>query len=431
MTNLVVREKEVHGSVDTFTAHYERTLFALLFIGFCTIFFGLEVNTPIVVLKPFDIACIICTPILIFGLLVKGRACYSTGFGLFALFLVVNVLLAFQVSKINGLREAIQATELVMFSYVLILYARQIDWLTIARLFIFFAVLITIYNAYWHISNGIYFGWKRLDEPKLLFSYAVPVIFSLMLWANQRARKVDYLIVGLIAFVLIVSGERKAQLAFVCNLIMLTTAGYFRLSVLTCLALAAAPFAAVLIFSDEYLTRQFFSILDSQQFEFFTLTEIATGEVGITRSNSQRIFAGQVTGQLFWENPLLGLGTNGYITFIQEKYYWLPDYFLTGIHNEFQRILVENGLVGLTFYVLPWARSFFLGLLVYKKQGGYRATMYAMFWTTLFIQCFFEGAGNEALLAFMFASLLPEMFMSAVRQPVDQLSPRSTESAIF
>ncbi len=430
MTYPVVKEK-INGSVNPITANYERTLFTVLFFGFCTIFTGLEIDTPIVVVKPFDIACLICTTTLIFGFLVKGRVCYSTGFGLFVLFLVINVLLAFPVSITNGLREAIQATELVMFSYVLILYARQIDWLTTARFFVIIAVLITIYNAYWHIWNEFYFGWKRLDEPKLLFSYAVPVIFSLMLWANRRARMVDYLIVVLIAVILIVSGERKAQLAFVCNLIFLTTAGYFRLSILTCLALTAAPFAGILIFSDEYLTRQFLSLFNFQQFEAFTLTEMATGEVGITRSNSQRIFAGQMTGQLFWENPMLGLGTNGYTTFIQEEYYWLPDYFLSGIHNEFQRTLVENGLVGLTFYVLPWMRSFLFGFLVYKKQGGYHATIYAMFWTTLFIQCFFEGAGNEALLAFMFASLLPELVMSAVPQPVDQAPPRDTESTII
>jgi hypothetical protein len=38
-----------------------------------------------------------------------------------------------------------------------------------------------IFNGAWHVMNGHWVGWKRLDEPKLLFSYAPPVILAGML----------------------------------------------------------------------------------------------------------------------------------------------------------------------------------------------------------------------------------------------------------
>ncbi|MEM6888849.1 MAG: O-antigen ligase family protein [Pseudomonadota bacterium] len=431
MTHLTASGTGDRSGESLFATKYERALFTILFFGFCTLFLGLDVKTPLVVLKPFDIVCLICTPILILSAFMKGRVCYSTGFGFVLLFLAVNVLLAFPISPKNGVREAIQATELAMFSYVLILYARQIDWRKMARFFVAISVLITLFNAYWHISNGFYFGWKRLDEPKLLFSYAVPVIFSLMLCTNRQAGQLDYLVVAVIAMLLIVSGERKAQLAYLLHLFLMVGVAYFRFSVLAAFALITAPLAAALVLSDEYLTRQLLSVFDLQQLEAFTLTEMATGEVGITQSNSQRIFAGQLTGDLVQNNPFFGLGTNGYIVYVQDQFQWLPNFFLTGIHNEFQRILVENGLVGLALYMAPWARSFFLIGVVYKKLGSRGAAIYAMFWITFFIQCFFEGSGNEAFLAFVFVALLPELFLSAVSPTTAKAASLDTGFTVF
>ncbi|WP_170336799.1 O-antigen ligase family protein [Ruegeria arenilitoris] len=410
MTSLVNSAHTKNTNLEPTAQKYERFLFILLFAGFSSIFLGLDLKTPLLVLKPFDLVCLVCTPILIGGSLLKRRLSFSTGFGLVLFFLTINVALAFPISAKNGIRETIQAVELAMFGYVLVLYAGQLDWIRMARTFILVSILITCFNVYWHVASGFYFGWKRLDEPKLLFSYAVPVIFALMICTKRRARLIDYVVIGLIAGLLVMSGERKAQLAFILNLVLLLSAGYVRLSVLSALALCTLPFVAMLIASDDYLTRQLFSVFNFGQFEDFTLAEMATGKIGITQSNSQRIFSGQLTWDLVRVNPFLGLGTNGYTIFVRENYHWLPQYFLTSIHNEFQRVLVENGMLGLVAYTLPWVRSLSYGVLIYVKNGKRYAAIFFMFWVTFFIQCFFEGSGNEAFLAFLFVALLPELF---------------------
>ena len=48
---------------------------------------------------------------------------------------------------------------------------------------------------------------------------------------------------------------------------------------------------------------------------------------------------------------LLGIGTNNYINYVEENYSFLPGFMRWGIHGEFQRVTVENGIVGLFLYL--------------------------------------------------------------------------------
>ena len=61
--------------------------------------------------------------------------------------------------------------------------------------------------------------------------------------------------------------------------------------------------------------------------------------------------------RIFLENPFLGLGTNKYEILVNEQYYYLPKFMKMGIHGEFQRVLVENGLVGIIAYLFIWYKS--------------------------------------------------------------------------
>ena len=86
---------------------------------------------------------------------------------------------------------------------------------------------------------------------------------------------------------------------------------------------------------------------------------LATGRYlpGDTPSDVQRAFARHVSRELFVEHPLFGVGTNQYLEIVGETFPNLPKELRLEIHGEFQRILTENGLVGLSLYLLIWAAA--------------------------------------------------------------------------
>ena len=69
-------------------------------------------------------------------------------------------------------------------------------------------------------------------------------------------------------------------------------------------------------------------------------------------SNLQRAFAFNISKEYFLRNPIIGIGTNNFILTLNNEHYYLPDFLMVGIHNEFFRIPVENGLVGLFLYLM-------------------------------------------------------------------------------
>jgi hypothetical protein len=390
----------------------ERGLFILLFIAFCSIFTGLEVDTSLVVMQPFDLICLAVAPLLVFGALLDHRLPRSTGFLLVSAFLLANSAFAFTVGIKNGIRESIQSMELIFLAALLAIYRNMLDWRRMARWFAFAAVLIMVYNIYWHLANDFMVGWKRLNEPKFLFSYAPPVIFALML-QRQRAGFGAYAILILLMVLLVFSGERKAQVALLIHMAILCAIGFTRLWVYLLGALVAVPLLSALILSDPYLQRQFQSVIEPGSEQAITLTEMIDERSGVTQSNGQRFFALEVSKGLIAENLVFGVGTNGYQPIVKATYPLLPPHYLLSIHNEFQRVLVENGLVGLMLYLLPWIRTLALSAKIGGEQGIRPLGIYAMFYVVFFLQCFFEGSGNEAFLAFLMMALMPDFFLAA------------------
>ena len=387
----------------------ERGLFILLFLAFCSIFTGLEVDAPFIVMRPFDLVCLVVAPLLVCSALLEHRLPRSTGFLLIAAFMLANAAFAFTLGAKNGIRESVQSVELIFLAALLAIYRNMLDWRRMGRWFAVAAVLITVYNIYWHVSNGFMVGWKRLDEPKLLFSYAPPVIFALML-QRQKAGLGAYAILVLLTVLLVFSGERKAQLALMVHMAILCAIGFTRIWVYVLGALAAVPLLWALVLSDPYLQRQFQSVVELGSEQAFTLAEMVDERSGVTQSNGQRLFALEVSEILIAENPLFGVGTNGYQPIVKANYPMLPPHYLLNIHNEFQRILVENGLVGLMLYLLPWLRTLAMAARIGGEQGIRALGIYAIFYVVFFLQCFFEGSGNEAFLAFLMMALMPDFF---------------------
>ena len=303
--------------------------------------------------------------------------------------------------------------ELSLFAITLTLYRSKLDWARMATYFLLVALVITAFNIWWHVSHGYYFGWKRLNAPKFLFSYGIPVLFSVLLLNSRRAGLLDYLCLAAVGFLLVLSGERKAQIGFLICLLILVAVGYVRIGPILLGGWLSVLLLSSVIASSPYLSSQLHSLSTLGEAANATIGELKAPDPDLSLSNAQRAFASRVSAELIGQNPLWGIGTNAYLPYVRSVYSDYPKYLVIAIHNEFQRILVENGAVGLFFYLLPWLRSATYGALFYARTGSRAAAMYAMFYIIILLQCFFEGGGSEAFIAFIAMALLPDFFLTS------------------
>lgn len=218
------------------------------------------------------------------------------------------------------------------------------------------------------------------------------------------------------------SGERKALIIFIFLLIMHYSQGkflkFFFLSILTYL---------LLLLLSNYMENPYLktkidtltNFLNTGNFDYF----IDTGEVALkdSYSNVQRAFALSTSKVYFLENPFFGIGTNNFINFLNYDYHYLPEItkkgLLAGIHNEFQRVVVENGLLGLFFYLLIWFKSWTrtknitLSALKYQliNNTQYRFCTYSLY-LTCFIYVGTEASSLRSFIILIFISLLPDFF---------------------
>ena len=150
---------------------------------------------------------------------------------------------------------------------------------------------------------------------------------------------------------------------------------------------------------------------------------LATGRYlpGDTPSDVQRAFARHVSRQMFAEHPLFGVGTNQYLQIVDETFPNLPNELRLEIHGEFQRILTENGLVGISLYLLVWAAAWARLARVLRgavSRGRLTRTQARVLPLLLFIPLALfvgtEASGTRALVGATVISLLPELVGGAL-----------------
>ena len=159
--------------------------------------------------------------------------------------------------------------------------------------------------------------------------------------------------------ILVLSGERKAIAIFIFLLCLY----YFRgIGIKSALILIALYF--VFLISNEFITNPYIkdkiettlNFMNTGNYEYV----MYTGQISDqdTFSNAQRAFSINISKTLIYENTLLGVGTNNYINYVEQNYSYLPGFMKLSIHGEFQRVLVENGIIGFIFYIFIWFKSF-------------------------------------------------------------------------
>ena len=132
-------------------------------------------------------------------------------------------------------------------------------------------------------------------------------------------------------------------------------------------------------------------------------------------SNLQRAFAFNISKEYFFRNPIIGIGTNNFILTLRNEHHYLPYFLMVGIHNEFFRIPVENGLVGLFLYLMIWYKSWIRTketLMDAKKNGliNDRQVVFLLYaiYFTLAVYVGTEASSTRSFLILVFISLFPD-----------------------
>jgi O-Antigen ligase len=277
-------------------------------------------------------------------------------------------------------------------------------------------------------------GWKQLPDPRLAFVFLPPLLAGLILFAEGRKRSTLHLVWAGMFPLLVMSGERKALVIY-----LILTALLFARGRLALIAPAlAAGFVGLLLLStvveNPYLQKQIRTLVEpggTGNYEYV----LATGQYapGDSPSDVQRAFSLHVSRQMFAEHPLFGVGTNQYEEIVHETHPNAPEELRLGIHGEFQRILTENGLVGLSLYLLVWVAAWvrlsrvLRGALDYGRltRAQVRVLPLLVFIPlALFVGT--EAPGTRAFVGLIVISLLPEIVSGALARAPRRMPLRSS-----
>lgn len=269
-------------------------------------------------------------------------------------YLLIFCVSGFSVSVVNGLKELVQAALALLFLLAIFGHYRSHSSERFLLIATALMVAVMMYNIGWHISEGFYVGWKRLNEPKAIF-VVLPLLLMILFDRFGRHRRTLFIGASVIAAALILlSGERKAYLIAVLALAVWTGVSSLRyLAVAALVTPLLLPIAAL----DEggYVHRQLesFSSALTNRAEQASTSELFEVGRAATLSDAQREFTHRIARSMWEKQPIFGIGTGAYDIAMQ-RYSSLPDAFRVGIHGEFYRALFENGIVGLAFYIAYW-----------------------------------------------------------------------------
>ncbi|MER8439468.1 hypothetical protein NKH36_06830 [Mesorhizobium sp. M1312] len=388
----------------------------LLTFAILSLFLPIRLETGLVLLRPFELITLLA---LVIGL-ATGRwrkLAFSAGFLLLLPFLGWHMVSAFSVDAENGLRELLQMSAVGAFAFAFAQEASRVDTHKTVNILLFGMVLILAYTITWHVAHGYLVGWKHLFDPRLVFTFVPIALAGLLLFENRAKRRTLWFVWAGILPLLVLSGERKAFLIY----LFLTAALLMRGRLAAMVPAIAAGFVGLFTLSimvgNAYVEKQLQTIvnpLSMGQHEYLA----ATGKYapGDTPSNVQRAFAFTLSRQLISEHPLVGVGTNQFNNIIDTDFSGLPDELRLGIHGEFQRILTENGIIGLSLYILIWIAAWFRlsrTLSWALSHGLIGAAQARLLPLVLLVPCAFyvgtEASGTRAFVTLILVSLLPEL----------------------
>ena len=332
-----------------------------LVILFFSLMSDIKYPTPIGMLRLFDVL----TVLFFFNVIINNNQFTKQkkhNFNFFFLFLIIHVLLSYKIGLNNFIREFIKALIIFSFFFVLIKIKDQINYQLLLNYGYKFSIVLTLWVVIWHLYNGYNAGWKHLQDSRLIFTI-LPVLHFIY-FKIYTDRKFIFTFLTIILFLVILfSGERRALFVFFMLLILFYYKGISIKSIFIFLFSYFIFFVSVNFITNSYVKGYLEKLTTFQNTGNYIYT-IETGSIleNDSISNIVRAFQLDYSKKLFLENPLTGVGTNGYLDKLAEDYGHLRLFsgtspLATGLHGEFQRVTVENGLLGIIIYFLAWSQS--------------------------------------------------------------------------
>jgi O-Antigen ligase len=394
---------------------------ALLAVAVLSLMLPIRTETALVLVRPFEF--LIALGLLGWPLIAARRGVHvPVGLLLLLPYFLWHVASATVGGQQNTAREALQVVVVTLFAFLLAQEAPRLDMTRLSRRLLLGMAAIAAGTILWHIAHGYWVGWKQLPDPRLAFVFLPVLLAGLILFAEGRRRRTLQFVWAGMFPLLVMSGERKALVIYLILTALLFARG--RLALIAP-ALVAAFVGLVLlstVVENPYLQKQIRTLVEPAGTGNYQYV-LSTGDYlpGDTPSDVQRAFARHNSRQMFAEHPLFGVGTNQYIEIVDETYPNLPKELGLEIHGEFQRILTENGLVGLSLYLLVWVAAWARLSRVLRgavDHGRLTRTQARVLPLLLFIPFALfvgtEASGTRAFVGVIVVSLLPELVGGAL-----------------
>ena len=387
----------------------------LLSLVVVSLFTPFRAVTGVAIVRPFDVLVAVLFAVSLTQLAGMRAGRSQVGLWILTPYLGWHALSAFSLSSANGLREAIQISVILMFAVSLFIIKDRINFRTVGQYLLIGLAAVMLYNAGYHVAIGYAGGWKTLGDAKLSMTF-LPVVLGLFLIFRPGWRP-GLILWGVTGLVILLSGERKALVMF--GLLSALVFGRGRLvamAVILGFGVQALQLFA-LATSNDYLTRQIDTLFAPSSAPDASVETLLRGGNAESLSNAQRLFSLRISEDLFREHPLFGAGTNAYLNYIQQLYPYAPAHLQLGIHGEFQRVTVENGLLGLGLYVTVFAVGLsrtlaLIGELPRQARRTYTLAALVLGIPSL-LSLTLEAAATRSFLVLVILSLAPDLMRRA------------------
>ena len=369
-----------------------------------------------IIIRPFDLLTLFIFFYVLFTKNKEDEHEPSLGFYYLLAFFIIHFSSALTVSAENFFKEFTQVIILILFTFILSNFKTKINYKKTIINLLLGSIFIMLFSIFWHLFKGYWVGWKQLADSRIIFTIISFLIFAYLNISGEK-EKINTTFFMIIFFVLVLmSGERKALLIF----FFLFAMHYSQGKILKIALISIGGYILLYLLSDFldniYLKDKIDSlirILDTGNVQYY----LDTGDLKEkdTFSNVQRAFTFSISKDYFLANPFFGVGTNNYISLVKDQHYYLPTFFTGGIHNEFQRVLIENGLLGLFFYLFIWYKSWrrTKNVVIQAKKKGLMSDLQYKFCTySIYLACIMyvgmEASSLRSFIILIFISLLPD-----------------------
>lgn len=328
-------------------------------VAVASAFLGIEPTVGAAVVRPFDFGVVGVAALFVVRIVRHARVPRvrpGPALAFMAAFLGWKSLNAMvQSTSATAVVETLQAVELVAVFWMITVATRTRRGLhRFMAGMIWMTAGIVVWATGYHVSNGDYFRFKDLGEPKHTFG----ILFALLVIARlERVRRPRWgphaLTIGSVVVLTVLAGERKMWVAALVVVIGVVFGKRHRAGrslgaavVLIVLAavLAVGPLTLEVLPENNYTARQLRSI-----------SEVPRSIAGdgdddsLTISNRSRGELTRLAVEQFRAHPAVGMGPDRFAPFVRSLGDEGPEAGKTP-HNEYLLVAVETGLVGLILF---------------------------------------------------------------------------------